>query len=93
MLTLWLVVPLIMIAAGMVALIMPNGIASFLNLFDRDSGAATGLNGALQFLLAGLIGTVLGMLHDGSTLPMTGLMAASSVAAWVAFSLLARRQA
>jgi DHA1 family bicyclomycin/chloramphenicol resistance-like MFS transporter len=35
----------------------------------------------------------LGMLHDGSTLPMTGLMAASSVAAWVAFSLLARRQA
>ncbi|WP_039925954.1 multidrug effflux MFS transporter [Alcanivorax sp. DG881] len=93
MLTLWRVVPLIMIAAGMVALIMPNGIASFLNLFDRDSGAATGLNGALQFLLAGLIGTVLGMLHDGSTLPMTGLMAASSVAAWVAFSLLARRQA
>lgn len=93
LLTLWLVVPLIMVAAGMVALIMPNGIASFLDLFERDSGAATGLNGALQFLLAGLIGTVLGMLHDGSTLPMTALMAASSVAAWVAFSLLARRQA
>ncbi|KZY36825.1 MAG: multidrug effflux MFS transporter [Alcanivorax sp.] len=92
LLTLWLVVPLIMVAAGMVALIMPNGIASFLDLFDRDSGAATGLNGALQFLLAGVIGTVLGMLHDGSTLPMTALMAASSVAAWVAFSLLARRQ-
>lgn len=91
LLTLWLVVPLIMVAAGMVALIMPNGIASFLNLFDQDSGAATGLNGALQFLLAGLIGTGLGMLHDGSTLPMTALMAASSMAAWVAFSLLARR--
>ena len=92
LLTLWLVVPLIMVAAGMVALVMPNGIASFLDLFERDSGAATGLNGALQFLLAGVIGTVLGMLHDGSTLPMTALMAASSVAAWVAFSLLARRQ-
>ena len=51
LLTLWLVVPLIMVAAGMVALIMPNGIASFLDLFDHDSGAATGLNGALQFLL------------------------------------------
>lgn len=93
LLTLWLVVPLIMVAAGMVALVMPNGIASFLDLFERDSGAATGLNGALQFLLAGVIGTVLGMLHDGSTLPMTALMAASSVAAWVAFSLLARREA
>lgn len=93
LLTLWLVVPLIMVTAGMVALVMPNGIASFLDLFERDSGAATGLNGALQFLLAGVIGTVLGMLHDGSTLPMTALMAASSVAAWVAFSLLARREA
>ena len=91
LLTLWLVVPLIMVAAGMVALIMPNGIASFLDLFDHDSGAATGLNGALQFLLAGLIGIVLGILHDGSTLPMTALMATSSVAAWAAFSLVARR--
>ena len=56
-LVLWAVVPLIMVTAGMVALVIPKGIASFLSLFDRDSGAATGLNGTLQFLLAGLIGS------------------------------------
>lgn len=84
-LTLWAVVPLIMVTAGMVALVMPNGIASFLTLFDRDSGAATGLNGALQFLLAGVIGTLLGTWHDGTPVPMTLLMAGSSITALVAF--------
>ncbi|MEQ3777479.1 MAG: multidrug effflux MFS transporter [Alcanivorax sp.] len=84
-LVLWAVVPLIMVTAGMVALVIPNGIASFLSLFDRDSGAATGLNGTLQFLLAGLIGTVLGTWHDGTPVPMTLLMAGSSMAALGAF--------
>ncbi len=84
-LTLWVVVPLIMVTAGMVALVLPNGIACFLSLFDRDSGAATGLNGALQFLLAGLIGILLGSWHDGTPVPMTLLMAGSSVAALLAF--------
>jgi DHA1 family bicyclomycin/chloramphenicol resistance-like MFS transporter len=84
-LVLWAVVPLIMVTAGMVALVIPNGIASFLSLFDRDSGAATGLNGTLQFLLAGLIGTVLGAWHDGTPVPMTLLMAGSSITALAAF--------
>lgn len=90
-LTLWAVVPLIMISAGMVALIVPNAIASFLTLFERDSGAATGLNGTLQFLLAGSIGSLLGNWHDGTPLPMTGLMAGSSLAALSVYLLLARR--
>ena len=84
-LVLWAVVPLIMVTAGMVALVIPNGIASFLSLFDRDSGAATGLNGTLQFLLAGLIGTVLGAWHDGTPVPMTMLMAGSSITALIVF--------
>ena len=84
-LVLWAVVPLIMVTAGMVALVIPNGIAGFLSLFDRDSGAATGLNGTLQFLLAGLIGTILGTWHDGTPVPMTLLMAGSSIAALVVF--------
>jgi len=65
--------------------VIPNGIAGFLSLFDRDSGAATGLNGTLQFLLAGLIGTILGTWHDGTPVPMTLLMAGSSIAALVVF--------
>ncbi|MCU5784329.1 Bcr/CflA family multidrug resistance transporter [Alcanivorax balearicus MACL04] len=90
-LSLWNTVPLIMMVAGMGALIIPNAIASFLAYFDSDSGAATGLNGCLQFLLAGLIGTGLGMIHDGTPLPMTGLMAATALAALGCYWGLARR--
>ena len=89
-LTLWAVVPLVMLICGMVALGMPNGIASFLSLFERDSGAATGLNGTLQFLLAGLIGVLLGIWHDGTPVPMAALMAGSSLAAFTAYRLLTR---
>ncbi|EKF74074.1 Bcr/CflA family multidrug resistance transporter [Alcanivorax hongdengensis A-11-3] len=89
-LALWNTVILIMMAAGMVALVVPNAIASFLALFERDSGAATGLNGSLQFLLAGLIGSLLGSWHDGTPLPMTVLMAGSSIAALLVYALLTR---
>ena len=69
----------------MMALIIPNGIACFLSLFDRDSGAATGLNGALQFLLAGVVGTLLGSLHNDTPMPMTILMVGASTLALALF--------
>lgn len=90
LLTLWTVIPLIMVVCGMMALVMPNGIASFLSLFERDSGAATGLNGALQFLLAGAVGTLLGATHNGTPLPMAILMLAASGLALLLFLLLTR---
>ncbi|MCK0152526.1 multidrug effflux MFS transporter [Alcanivorax sp. S6407] len=92
LLSLWVVIPLIMLVCGMMALVIPNGIASFLSLFERDSGAATGLNGTLQFLLAGIVGTTLGNLHDGTPLPMVGLMVLASVSALTLFLLLTREK-
>ncbi|HBS15999.1 MAG TPA: Bcr/CflA family drug resistance efflux transporter, partial [Alcanivorax sp.] len=91
-LTLWSTVPLIMVVAGMAALAIPNALASFLAFFERDSGAATGLNGCLQFLMAGLIGSGLGLIHNGTPLPMTALMAASAVGGMLCFFLLAREK-
>lgn len=92
LLTLWLAIPLIMVVCGMMALVMPNGIACFLSLFERDSGAATGLNGTLQFLLAGVVGTLLGAFHNGTPLPMTLLMVIASVTALTLFLILTREQ-
>jgi len=90
-LALWNTVPLIMVATGATALISPNAIACFLEFFDRDSGAATGLNGCLQFLLAGLIGSLIGLFQTGTPLPMAVLMAVSAVLAMGSYFLLARR--
>ncbi|MQX54023.1 multidrug effflux MFS transporter [Alcanivorax sediminis] len=91
-LTLWMVIPLVMVVCGMMALVMPNGIACFLSLFERDSGAATGLNGTLQFLMAGVVGAALGSFHNGTPLPMTLLMTMASVSALMLFLLLTREE-
>lgn len=88
LMTLWLVIPLIMMVCGMMALVMPNGIASLLSLFERDSGAATGLNGSLQFLLAGVVGTLLGSLHNGTPLPMAMMMVFASLSGLGLYMLL-----
>lgn len=87
---LWNVVPLIMVVSGVTALILPNAVACFLAFFDRDSGAATGLNGCLQFLLAGLIGSGIGLFQSSTPLPMAALMALSAVLAMASYFLLAR---
>ncbi|WP_101675653.1 multidrug effflux MFS transporter [Alloalcanivorax mobilis] len=89
-LSLWNVVPLIMTVASMAALAIPNAMASFLAYFDNDSGAATGLNGCLQFLMAGLIGSGLGLIHDGTPLPMTVLMALCACLALASYWFLGR---
>jgi len=68
------VTPNIMLLGGLVALVMPNGTASLLHLFPRDSGTATGLNGGAQFMLAGLLGVVLVWFHDGTPRPMVVCM-------------------
>lgn len=89
-LTLGRAVPLIMLAVGAVALIIPNALASFLSLFEQDAGAATGLNGALQFTLAGLAGGLVTLLHTSSALPMALTMMVCSLCACGVFFVLRR---
>ncbi|MEY1661967.1 multidrug effflux MFS transporter [Isoalcanivorax beigongshangi] len=90
LLTLALAVPLVMLVVGAVSLIVPNAMASFMAFFDRDAGAASGLNGALQFLLAGILGFLLTHFHTESVLPMAVAMLGSVLLANVAFYGLAR---
>lgn len=72
------VVPNIMLIGGLVALVMPNGIASLLHLFPRDSGTASGVNGAGQFLVAGGVGVLLTVFHNHTPVPMALVMLASA---------------
>ena len=82
---LWLLLPLIMLAGGAVAMVIPNAIACFTHYFPHDSGAATGINGSLQFFLAGMTGILMTSLHNHSLLPL-GL--AMALAASLALTLL-----
>ncbi len=87
---LWLMVPLIMLAGGAVAMVIPNAIACFTHYFPHDSGAATGINGSLQFFLAGMTGILMTGLHNHSLLPLAIAMA---LAASLALALLRRGRA
>ena len=60
-------------------------IACFTHYFPHDSGAATGINGSLQFFLAGMTGILMTSLHNHSLLPL-GL--AMALAATLALTLL-----
>ncbi len=80
---LWTVVPNIMLLGGLVALVMPNGIASLLQLYPRDAGTASGLNGSGQFLVSGLLGVILVSCHDGTPVPMAvAMVVAASLAGY-----------
>lgn len=86
LLVLPLAVVLITGAVGVVALIIPNAIASFIHHFPHDSGSATAVNGTLQFTLAGVAGSLLSGLHDRTLMPMAAFMLLCStlavIAAW-----------
>lgn len=67
--TLYGVVPLIMLGVGMMGLIYPQGMASYLHFFPQQAGAASALLGILQFTLGALSGALVNVLHDGSLKP------------------------
>lgn len=62
--------------------INPNSSAAALATHGQKAGTASALMGALQFGLATLAGALVGILHDGTALPLTGVMALCGIAAW-----------
>lgn len=73
--TLYVVLTLIMLGIGMMGLIYPQGMASYLHFFPQQAGAASALLGILQFTLGALCGALANLLHDGSLKPMAFGMA------------------
>lgn len=71
--------------------IMPNAMASALTTHGQTAGSAAALIGAMQYLLATLVGAGVGLLHDGSVAPLALVMAICGCAAWLSHRLLVRR--
>lgn len=83
-------VALLFIALFYVGLTYPNIPAVALAPYGHFAGSASALLGAVQFLLGGAGGALVGLFFNGTALPMTGCMAACSVAGWALSSLLTR---
>ncbi|PCI33404.1 MAG: Bcr/CflA family drug resistance efflux transporter [Alphaproteobacteria bacterium] len=90
-LNLYMVVPMIMLSVGAAGLTSPNTFACYLEDFEENSGAATALLGTAQFVLAGILSAVLGVLHSDNILPMTSMMLMASIISVLSYWTLTRR--
>jgi DHA1 family bicyclomycin/chloramphenicol resistance-like MFS transporter len=61
----------------------PNSTAAAMAPFGDRAGAASALLGTLQFSIAGVTGTLVGHLHDGTPLPMAAVIAFCGLSATV----------
>jgi len=73
-LALWIVVSLIMLFVGSQSFIVSNASSSTLEFFPHNSGTASAVLGASGFATGAVMGTVVGLLGDGTPLPMAQVM-------------------
>lgn len=85
-----LLVPLFVCIAS-VGLVSPNTAAAAMAPHGRIAGSASALLGVAQFVVGAGIGVLLGLLEDGSALPMAALIALCGAMALAAFLGLALR--
>jgi MFS transporter, DHA1 family, multidrug resistance protein len=83
-----LLLPLFICIAS-VGLVGPNTAAAAMAPYGRMAGSASALLGTLQFVVGAVSGIVVGVLYNGTALPMAGTISACCVAALVIFQVLA----
>jgi DHA1 family bicyclomycin/chloramphenicol resistance-like MFS transporter len=81
---------LIFVCLCMTGLLYPNVTAFALAPFGKAAGSASALLGAIQYTLGASAGALVGILHNGTAVPMTATMTACGVVGWCAIEGLAR---
>lgn len=74
---LWVTVGLIMLFIGMQGLIIANGISSAAEYFPHSAATTSAVMNASGFVMGAVAGGAVGLLGDGSPIPLLGVMAAS----------------
>ncbi|MFO7635550.1 MAG: Bcr/CflA family multidrug efflux MFS transporter [Caldilinea sp.] len=67
-------------STGMVG---PNAMAMAMAPYGRKAGSASAVLGATQFMVGALAGVLVGLLANGTALPMTGVIALCGTGAWL----------
>ncbi len=68
-------------AMGSMGFVMPNSAVGALSRHAAQAGSASALMGTLQFCLAALSGLLVGILSDGTPLPMAAMMVVGAIGA------------
>lgn len=78
---------LFMVAVG---LVMPNSMAGAIGPFPKMAGSASALMGFLQMTIAACVGGSVGLLHNGTHLPMVSAIAVTGVLSFVTYFVFVR---
>lgn len=85
--------PPMTVAIASLGFVVPNATAAALATHGQRAGTASALIGALQFGLATLAGTAMGLAHGASAAPLAWTMAAAALAAWATHRQMLRPRA
>ncbi|MFY9179535.1 MAG: Bcr/CflA family multidrug efflux MFS transporter [Venatoribacter sp.] len=81
--SIWYILPLMMVFVGTLGLIGSNSVAMILHHFKDISATANALTGVSQFTSGALAGFIWAHLHNGTPLPMVSLMFITAATALV----------
>jgi len=88
---LWLLVAASAFFVGLNGFVIGNSTAGFMTLFPTLAGTASAFAGTLRFGLGAVAGTLASLLHNGTFVPMVGVMAACGLSAIASYLWLCRR--
>ncbi|MDD3462944.1 MAG: multidrug effflux MFS transporter [Sulfurospirillaceae bacterium] len=77
--SIWMLFPIIGLYLGMLGFIFSNAISLVLEFFPHISASANAIIGVLQYSAGALMGFVASSLHDGTLLPIAGVMMSVSI--------------
>jgi len=86
----WAIAVLLFLYVSGVGVVMPLGTTLAMAAQGRNAGSASAVIGTLQFGLGAIAGALVGILHDGTSVPMAVAIAFCGVSGWLAPRLLAR---
>lgn len=89
----WILCPALFIYILTMGLIAPNAAACALANQKKAAGSASALMGTIQFTVSAICSGLISHLHNGTTLPMTGIMFGCSLMAVVLFLSLQKKSA
>lgn len=75
---------LIFLCLSAMGFVHPNVSAAAMAPFRHEAGMASALFGMIYFLVGGLMGSLVGWLHNGTAVPMTAIIASCAVVALLA---------
>ncbi|MEH6388083.1 multidrug effflux MFS transporter [Pseudomonas profundi] len=70
-------------SVAVIALVLPNSSAEAMAGQGHQAGVASALMGTMQFVIAGITSALVGILHDGTAVPMTAVMATCGIGSLV----------